>query len=210
LLQSDLGEFEDAEFHFDRHEPTRADDGVTDPYSINFEPRTVAESMALSDKIQDDLIERDIDATGELEELCVILIERLEIKNHLKELQLSIKLCGPHVDAFVESHKLIPCIPHLEQRVGLKMLTLTYTEGRNRFVTVAEQNVCIVQMENVMNTKVFGTPDSPSMWYFPLSVQEGEGQLYSMGDIYLPNTKVCKVMLCMNMIAEVCIVDKMR
>jgi hypothetical protein len=157
LLQSDLAEFEDAEFHFDRHEPTRADDAVTDPYSINFEPRTVAETTALINKIEDDLMERNIDATGDLEELRVILIERLEIEHHLKELQLSFKLCGSHVDAFVESHKLIPCIVHLEQRVGLKMLTLTCAEGLNSFVTVDTSN--------------FGMPDSPSMWNFPRSVQ---------------------------------------
>jgi hypothetical protein len=58
LLQSDLGEFEDAESHFDRHEPAQAGDGVPDPYTISFESRTVAESMALSDNIKDDLMER--------------------------------------------------------------------------------------------------------------------------------------------------------
>jgi hypothetical protein len=78
--------------------------------------------MAISDKIQDDLMERNVDSMGDLEELRVILIERQDIEHHLKELQLSIKICGPHVDPFVESHKLIMCELHLEQRVGLECL----------------------------------------------------------------------------------------
>jgi hypothetical protein len=65
-------------------------------------------------------------------------------------------------------------------------------------------------MENVMSTKVFGTPDSPSKWYFPRSGQEGEVKLYSMCDIRLTNTQVCEVILCMNMNAEVFILDKTR
>jgi hypothetical protein len=84
-LQSDyLGEFEDAEFHFDRHNTTQADGGAADPYT--------------SDKIQDNLMARNIDAMGDLEELCVSDLDRSrDLRSniaHLKELQLSIELCG--------------------------------------------------------------------------------------------------------------------
>jgi hypothetical protein len=40
-----------------------------------------------------------------------------------------------------------------------------------------------------MNTRVFGTDDSPSMWYFPRVPPKVEGQPYDMGDICLPTTK---------------------
>jgi hypothetical protein len=74
----------------------------------------------------------------------------------------------------------------------------------------SQQYICIAEMENVINTKVFGMSDSPSMWYFPRSVQEDEGQLHFMGDINLLNTKFFKVRLFMNMIAQVFILDNMR
>jgi hypothetical protein len=107
----------------------------------------------------------------------------IEIEYNFKELQCSINLCGPHPDAFVESHKLIPCILHLEQHVDFKMLKLTCAEGLNHYRTVNKQNKYIATVENVLNTRVFGTEDSPSMRYFPRSLPEGEGQLYVMGDI---------------------------
>jgi hypothetical protein len=63
-----------------RHEPTRAEDGSTDPYSINFELQTVVERMELCNKIQDDLMARNLETDGDLEELREMLIERLKIE----------------------------------------------------------------------------------------------------------------------------------
>jgi hypothetical protein len=48
------------------------------------------------------------------------------------------------------------------------------------------------EVEKMMNTSVFRTDYSPSMWYFPRALPECEGQLYVIGDIRLPNTKVRK------------------
>jgi hypothetical protein len=104
-LETDLGDFTTDDRHFSRHEPTRVDDGSTDPHSINFESQTVAESMELCNNIEDDVMARNLETVADLEELCKMLIERLEIECHLKELQQSIKNCGPHAEAFVESER---------------------------------------------------------------------------------------------------------
>jgi hypothetical protein len=77
LLETDLGDFTTGDHHFSRHEPTRADDGPTDPHSVNFEPQTVAKSMELCNKIEDDLMVRNLETVGDLEELRAMLIERL-------------------------------------------------------------------------------------------------------------------------------------
>jgi hypothetical protein len=76
---------------------------------------------------------RNLETVGDIEKLREMLIEWLEIEYHLKELQRSIKLCGPHAEAFIETEKLILYILYLEQRVGLKMLTLTCGEGLHHF-----------------------------------------------------------------------------
>jgi hypothetical protein len=73
-----------------------------------------------------------------------------------------------------------------------------------------EYNLLIAEVEKTMNTCAFGMEDPPSMWYFSRSLSEGEGQLYAMGDIHLPTTKVCKVMSCLKMIIGVCVEGRTR
>jgi hypothetical protein len=166
--------------------------------------------VELCNKIEDGVMARNLETDGDLQELREILIERLENEYNLKELQLYISLCGPHVDVYVESHKIITCILHLEQHVGLKIITLICAEGLDRYWKVHEQNEYITTVENVMNTRVFGKDDSPSICYFLRSLPEGEGQLYAMGGIRLPKTKVRKVMSFMNIIIGVCIAEQDR
>jgi hypothetical protein len=104
-LETELGDFTTDDHHFSWHDPTCADDGSTAPHSVNFEPQTVGESMELCNKIEDNLTAGNLETVGDLEELREMLIEQLETEYHLKELQWSIKFCGPHADAFVESEK---------------------------------------------------------------------------------------------------------
>jgi hypothetical protein len=63
-----LGDFnEDYHHYMSRHEQTLADDGSTDPYSINFEPQTVAERMLRCNKIEDDLMAHNLETDGDLD-----------------------------------------------------------------------------------------------------------------------------------------------
>jgi hypothetical protein len=66
LLETDLGDFNPDDHHFARHEPARADDGLTDLHSFNFEPHTVAECMEVCNKIEDDLM------VGNLDTFCLL------------------------------------------------------------------------------------------------------------------------------------------
>jgi hypothetical protein len=52
LLKTDLGNFNEDDQQYTRHKPTRADDGSTDPYLINFEPQTVADGMEFATKLK--------------------------------------------------------------------------------------------------------------------------------------------------------------
>jgi hypothetical protein len=73
LLETDLGDLNPDDHHFARHKPKHAEDVSTDPHSVNFEPQTIAESMELCNKIEDDLMARNLDIVN-LEELHEMLI----------------------------------------------------------------------------------------------------------------------------------------
>jgi hypothetical protein len=130
-LQTEIGSFDETTCHYKHHDPTRADNGTSDHMSINFVPTSLTESFEVMNHIQDDLLVRGMQFDGDLDELCLLLIERLHMEHDLNELQDASMVCAPHADAFVDPAKLIPCSLHLEMRMGLKMSTMILAEGLN-------------------------------------------------------------------------------
>jgi hypothetical protein len=65
-LQTEIGSFDETACHYTRHDPSRADNGMSDPMTINFVPTSLAESFEIMNHIQDDLIVRDMDFDGDL------------------------------------------------------------------------------------------------------------------------------------------------
>jgi hypothetical protein len=68
-LQTEIGSFDKTACHGKHHDPTRADDGTSDPMSINFVPTSLVESFEVMHHIQDDLIVSGIQFEGDLDEL---------------------------------------------------------------------------------------------------------------------------------------------
>jgi hypothetical protein len=73
-LQTEIGSFDESACHYKRHEPTRADDGKSDPMLIKFVPTSLTESSEAMNHIQYDLIVRGIQFDGDLDELHLLLI----------------------------------------------------------------------------------------------------------------------------------------
>jgi hypothetical protein len=139
-LQTELGSVVTTDCVFVHHDPTRADSGTTDRSSVNFIPTSLQEeSFDLMLSLQYDLMLREIGIDGDLEELHVLLIEQLDMKHDLNELQFAIADCEPNADAFVDLAKLIPCALHLEMRMGLKMSTMILGEVLNGFLIKLDQ-----------------------------------------------------------------------
>jgi hypothetical protein len=67
---------------------------------------------------------------------------------------------------------LIPCILHLENRVGEKMITIILRKALDDFCGRKEQFA--EQMNTTFQTKVLGSEDSPSQWKIPF-VKDPEG-----------------------------------
>jgi hypothetical protein len=189
---------------------TRADYGTSDPMSINFVPTSLTETFEVMNHIQYDLIVRSMQFDGDLDELRLLLIERLQMEHDLNELQDAIILCAPHADAFVDPAKLIPCSLHLQMRMGLKMSTKILAERLNSYMVKLDQVKFIEKIENIVDEDFFGTKESTSSWHFPSAEADGESALLVMGDVRLPNSKVQCLIPNINSIIYFCIKDKQR
>jgi hypothetical protein len=69
-----------------------------------------------------ELIIRNMDCLGTLDELRERLNVRLEDIDHLSDTLAKIKHCEPAKNACVAILKMIPCILHFEMRFGIKMV----------------------------------------------------------------------------------------
>jgi hypothetical protein len=67
---------------------------------------------------------------------------------------------------------LIPCILHLENRIGEKMITIILRKALNDFS--GRKDDFISHMNAVFRTKVLGTEDCPSQWRIPVSKDSEE------------------------------------
>jgi hypothetical protein len=147
-LQIEIGSFGETACHYKRHDPTRADDGTSCPMPIHFVPTSLTESLEVMNHIQDDLIVRGIEFDGDLDELRLLLIERLQMEHDSNELQDDIAACAPRADAFVNPVELIQCSLHLEMRMRLKISTMILDEGLNSYMVKSEQVKFIGKIEN--------------------------------------------------------------
>jgi hypothetical protein len=172
-LQTEIGSFDETECHYKHHDPTRAENGSSDPISIKFVPTSLTESFEVMNHIQDDLIVRGMQFDGDLDELPLLLIERLQMEHDLNELQDAIMARAPHADAFVDPAKFIPCSIHLEMRMGMKMSTMILAEGLNSYMVKSAHVIFIEEIENIVNEDFFGSKESPSSWYFPSAEADG-------------------------------------
>jgi hypothetical protein len=62
---------------------------------------------------------------------------------------------------------LIPCILHLENRIGEKIITIIFRRAWND--CRGRKDEFISQINGAFQTKVLGTEDSPSQWKIPVS-----------------------------------------
>jgi hypothetical protein len=126
------------------------------------------------DLLMDELLLSRINPVGNLESLRECLLHEIELEHklqqHLKKLQHCSKL---EQCLILQLHK-IPCILHLENHVGLKLLKMLLKEG---FDNVKEGHYLghirsqterimtyIKQIEAIFNNTIFGDDDGPAQW----------------------------------------------
>jgi hypothetical protein len=180
--------------------------------SIFFKPKTPAQSKRYNILITNELVLRKLDLGGSLNErkrrlkLAVRNERKLEIL--MKDLDHSKK----QDNALFLLLQCIPCILHLENRVGLKMLTMLLTDGLTsaKDGTLYGKHLCesksiekfLAGVEGILNSAILGDERNPAHVSIPYEPKEKV-----LGQLTLENTKMRTVMGELNMLIDYCIVD---
>jgi hypothetical protein len=81
------------------------------------------------DLLDKELMLRVMDPRGSLERKRGGMREHLEQEIELKRLLRAIDVCTPVPTAIVQINKMIPCILHLEIRVGIRIFSMIVSQG---------------------------------------------------------------------------------
>jgi len=132
----------------------------------------IEELFFFSSLLTEELKLRNMPITGSLEEHREALRNQLVFEEKLHLLKLAVER-SEHgkAAALMLIEQAIPCIMHLESRVGEKILTMLLSIGaklyqeRRSAGNIAEY---IAQVERIVSTRILGTQWRPKQWRVPI------------------------------------------
>ena len=193
---------------------------TTDICSIHycFEGASNQDRRLYSSKVTTDLLLRGLSPGGNLAEKQTRLRESLCMEFNYRKLSIDVE----HGEKGVEGAlflliNAVPCILHMENRVGLKITTMLISEGLSLALagnTFAENSALgeagrmklfFAELNTRFNTMVWGTPTSPTQWECPYDKATKE-----LGILCLDNNKTRQAINKLEVILDLCIVDPDR
>jgi len=156
----------------------------------------IEELFFFSSLLTEELKLRNMPITGSLEERREALRNQLVFEEKLHLLKLAVER-SEHgkAAALMLIEQAIPCIMHLENRVGEKILTMLLSTGaklyqeRRSAGNIAEY---IAQVERIVSTRILGTQWRPKQWRVPIKENCQE-----IASVSLSNTKTRQLMTCL-------------
>ena len=161
--------------------------------------------------ITNDLKIRRLDISGRLElrqqRLKTQLTAEWEFhkaNETLKNMKSSRKL-----EALVMMLDSIPCLLHLENRMGIKFLYMCLKSGLTNTKKEDDSDVATAKFRydiaDIMRTQILGSPTQPSQWKVPFDEKEKK-----IGDITMDNVRIRKVLKNFDLLIERCISDPVK
>ena len=138
-----------------------------------------------------------------------LLIEQIKCNNERK-------------DAIVRIMAYIPCIMHMETRIGIKILTFLLIEGLSSVqggrlhphiygecrTEKERERKYISEIERIINKEILGDKDNPTQWSVPTATKTGEAT--QIGIINFENYKVRNIINNSNALIEASVSDQNR
>ena len=190
------------------------------PKSIHFNTDGADVSKSVrenySKRVSDDLITRDISAIGNLKLRQKCLKDAME----REWLYISISSKVKHAEKGLAGELIVliesvPCILHMENRVGLKIFSMLLMEGLSNTIhklifedVQAEGGRIAAFMSSVhliCNTEIWGTDNNPWSWQIPYEKKEKKS-----GAISLDNNKTRVLMSDLHKLIDVCVTGEDR
>ena len=110
---------------------------------------------------------------------------------------------------------MLPCVLHMENRNGIKILSMLLIEGRSNakkkllFIDVNAEGTrvsrFVSEMENLINMSILGTCEDPCQWICPFDPKKKE-----FGPITMDNVRTRRIIDALNIIVDVCVIDEGR
>lgn len=116
---------------------------------------------------------RNLSLQGTLEERRTRLKDHLKVEQQLKMIAQAIARGQEGKEAaLMLIEQAIPCIMHLENRVGEKLITVLLAIGAERFQRqrgVKSLSRFANNIQHIVNTRILGSPNRPKQWRVPLN-----------------------------------------
>ena len=176
--------------------------------NIEYEPKTTEDfSSWISERVAPDLIALGLPTNGSPEVMRARLqdaLQHIELRRHQREKHAHCE----YPDALAAIDQCIPCILHLENRCGEKIVKMLMIEAFARFETDTAAMAFVREMEELVNTQILGNPSCPTNWRAVIGNAKEGGRI--VGDQTMPNRQVRKFIDGFDLLADLCLDDNPR
>jgi hypothetical protein len=179
-----------------------------DVSNINYEPQSSNERrMFFEEFLNHDLSILHLSLMGGTEDRRARLKAVLQSYAQAKNLTASLD-AGNYTAAYITLRQGVPCILHLENRVGEKKIKMVLLEGYDALPNDTMKTKFLKDFENLVNSLVLGTPIRRANWR--LALGKDKDNRTCIKDQTLPNTHVRKFLAAFELIVDLCIANEAR
>ena len=188
-----------------------------DTASIHFVPQDPTEMRSFSRLLSYELMLRNLGNGGSTEIRRETLRQSLQREATIARLSKEIAH-GREVreGAYFLLMNTLPFIRHMENRNGIKLLTMVFIEGlsnakrKSLYLDINAEGTTrvtkfVADVERIINTLVLGSRDDPCQWMCPFDAKEKE-----IGPITMDNMRTCHVVDSLDILVEFCVTDPVR
>ena len=202
-----------------RNDVTPIQKGTTKSIHFDLSRASREDRKTYSENLTHDLALRDMDFTGSLEvRQNRLLAQHIKEWTYFRACQSLSQFENSQIDsALVLVLDIVPCILHMENRMGLLFLSLVLKIGLANvkrkgmsWMSTAEkktENQRIEAFRNkvnkTMNTKMLGSEDQPRQWVLPYDKESK-----SIAIICMDNVRIRKVVASFDNLLHVCLTNK--
>ena len=203
-----------------RNDPTAVELGSMESIHYNIDVACAEDRRTYGERVTTDLALRGMDVSGNLKARQARLkTAHVNEWMYFRACQNLAQFNNTQIDAaMVLVMDCVPCILHMENRMGLLFLStvlkigLGYAKQKEglRWMKKAEQKTentriaaFIRKVNMTMNTVVLGTKEQPRQWVLPY-----DDKTKSIAVICMDNVRVRKVVRCFDKLVDVCVADE--
>ena len=188
---------------------------TADSASIHYMPMNARQRQSFSRLLSNELMLRGLDISGSMELRRENLRQSLQREATVSRLGKEIAHGEVKEGAYFLLMHTLPCVLHMENRNGIKLLTMVLIEGlsnakkKSLYPNVNAEGTRVAQfvsdVEHLINTSILGSKDDPCQWICPFDPKKKE-----MGPITMDNVRTRRLVDSLDMLVDFCVTDESR